>query len=410
MITPSYGLTATERVLPKLALDFTTASLDSRVTFTRTGNTATVTNSSGYVVPINANLPRFDYNPVTLACKGLLIEESRINLLLRSEDFSTTWFNTDSSEQANATISPGNTLTADKLVEGNGSAFHAIQQDVATVSATSYTFSVFAKYSERNIQLWFGFADVSGNPVANFDLQNGVVGTTSGTITATIENYGNGWYRCSATVTSAVTIDFSCFIGLTTSTSAGRAQSYQGNGTSGAFLWGAQLEAGAFATSYIPTVATSVTRNADVATMTGTNFSDWYNVSEGAFVAKIDTFSTTGVGRGIIVNSLADFKIPLYIHSTGRAGIYDGTNVTLSVANILTYPNVSKVAMNYGSSAQSISLNAATPVSSVSIGFSLNGISIGGASNLSTPLNGHIYAIYYYPQKLTSAELQAFSK
>jgi hypothetical protein len=71
VITPSFGITATERVLPKLALDFTTASLDPRVTFTRTGNTATVTNSSGNVVGINADLPRFDYNPVTLACKGL---------------------------------------------------------------------------------------------------------------------------------------------------------------------------------------------------------------------------------------------------------------------------------------------------------------------------------------------------
>jgi hypothetical protein len=60
MITPSFALTATERVLPRLALDFTTASLDSRVTFTRAGDTATVTNSSGYVTAINANLPRFD--------------------------------------------------------------------------------------------------------------------------------------------------------------------------------------------------------------------------------------------------------------------------------------------------------------------------------------------------------------
>jgi hypothetical protein len=84
MITPSFSLTATERVLPRLALDFTTASLDARVTFTRTGNTATVTNSSGNIVGINANLPRFDYNPTTLVCNGLLIEEARTNALVNS--------------------------------------------------------------------------------------------------------------------------------------------------------------------------------------------------------------------------------------------------------------------------------------------------------------------------------------
>lgn len=84
MISPSYSMTATERVLPRLALDFTTATLDPRVTFTRTGNTATVTNSSGVIVGINADLPRFDYNPTTLICNGLLIEESRTNVLLNS--------------------------------------------------------------------------------------------------------------------------------------------------------------------------------------------------------------------------------------------------------------------------------------------------------------------------------------
>ena len=88
MITTSFGLTATERVLPKLALDFTTASLDSRVTFTRTtgaSNPATYVNSSGAITAATNNQPRFDFNPVTLVCKGLLIEESRRNLFKGSD-------------------------------------------------------------------------------------------------------------------------------------------------------------------------------------------------------------------------------------------------------------------------------------------------------------------------------------
>ena len=85
MITPSFALTATERVLPKLALDFTTASLDPRVTFTRTtgaSNPATYFNSSGVLTAATNNQPRFDYNPVSLVCKGLLIEESRTNKII----------------------------------------------------------------------------------------------------------------------------------------------------------------------------------------------------------------------------------------------------------------------------------------------------------------------------------------
>ncbi len=88
MITPSFSLTATERVLPKLALDFTTASLDSRVTFTRTtgaSNPATYVSSTGYITSATNNQPRFDYDPITLTCKGLLIEESRANIFIESE-------------------------------------------------------------------------------------------------------------------------------------------------------------------------------------------------------------------------------------------------------------------------------------------------------------------------------------
>jgi hypothetical protein len=84
MMTPSYALTATERVLPNLALDFTTAVLDARVTITRASNTATAINSSGVIAVVNANLPRFDYNPTTLACRGLLIEQASTNVLLNS--------------------------------------------------------------------------------------------------------------------------------------------------------------------------------------------------------------------------------------------------------------------------------------------------------------------------------------
>ena len=200
MISPSFYLTATERVLPRMALDFTTASLDPRITFTRAGNTATVTNSSGVIAEINADLPRFDYNPTTLVCNGLLIEESRTNLLLNS------------------------------LINGV-----SLVTQLVNTTAVAHTLSFYG----------------TGTIV--------LTGTSSATVV------GTGAYPNRRTLT------FTPTAGVLTVTVTGTVQF-------------AQLEVGAFATSYIPTAASQVTRTADVATMTGTNFSSWYNATQGSFM------------------------------------------------------------------------------------------------------------------------------
>jgi hypothetical protein len=146
MITPSFGLTSTERVLPRMALDFTTAILDSRVTVARAGNTATVINSSGYVVPISANLPRFDYDPATLACKGLLIEEARTNVILNSNDFSqASWAKTAIGVTACPDISPSGLTDAQTLTNTGGTG--NCNSVVAGTSGISYTFSVWIQAS-----------------------------------------------------------------------------------------------------------------------------------------------------------------------------------------------------------------------------------------------------------------------
>jgi hypothetical protein len=269
---------------PKLALDFTTASLDPRVSFTRSGNTATVTNSSGNVVGINADLPRFDYNPVTLACKGLLIEESRINNVLSSSDFRsaangnsiTYWNNTRVTVPSAAITSPGNDANVYKIQEDStASNTHLISGSVSVTSGVTYSASIFVKAADTRclrIVLIVGFAS---NSSATIDPTNGSfgIGAAAG-ISATVSEYTGGWYRLTltapATSTTTATIAFNLVPTLVSSAS------YSGDGSSGVYAWGAQLEAGAFATSYIPTVASQVTRNADVATMTGTNFSDWW--------------------------------------------------------------------------------------------------------------------------------------
>jgi hypothetical protein len=413
MITPSFGLTATERVLPKLALDFTTASLDPRVTFTRAGNTATVVNSSGYVVPINADLPRFDFNPTTLVCNGLLIEESRTNLMTYSSDFANAFWTTQrASVSSNATTAPDNTLTADKLVEDTTvTNSHQIYSG-AFGSAATYTFTVFAKAGERStLQIQ---QESGGN--SRFLLTGSGTATALGANTVSITPFGNGWYRCTTTFTA--TGAFRVYMQL----SDGTTTFYTGNGTSGLFIWGAQLEAGAFPTSYIPTVASQVTRTADVATMTGTNFSNWYNDNIGTFVTSLASMQVKGTTDSVIFelfnNSAKNNRRGNFINAaTGnlvwRSANNAGTIVDVNVASAAT-ANASKTACAWSNSAtfiaESVNASAAATSSSASTPTSIDTLNIGRSRNDGAFFNQIISKLSFYPQTLINAELQAFSK
>lgn len=160
MITPAYSPTATERVLPRLALDFTTGVLDPRVVVTRALNTATRVNSSGYVEIVNSNVPRFDYDPATLALRGLLIEEERKNLVAYSNQFDNNgaWVKTRSSISADVIVSPDGTQNGDKLIEDTtASSSHLMLSVVTSIpSLSTVTDSIYLKAGERN---WVRFAD-----------------------------------------------------------------------------------------------------------------------------------------------------------------------------------------------------------------------------------------------------------
>ena len=417
MITPSYGLTATERVLPRMALDFTTATLDPRVTFTRSGDTATVINSSGNIAPINADLPRFDFDPITLLCKGLLIEEARTNLFLYSAEFDNIyWGKIRSSITANATISPDGASTGDKLVENLDNGTHLIVRTETTTNTSANTWSIYAKASERpsiNIVVREGTTFLRSSN-ATFNLSAGTVGAVSNaggsSATAAIENAGNGWYRCSLTITLG---------GVDTNSQAlfqlnnGSVSSYQGDGTSGIFIWGAQLEAGAFATSYIPTTTTSLTRNADVVSMTGTNFSDWYNQDEGAFNCVYDTAIISGTGFALGVN---DASLNNYLKIGVTSGNVDGRYRTpssdVSLLRGAYTPNVvNSVCFGYknlsfacASKGAAVGTNTTGSVTNV-----MSQLNIGSVTGL-VQINGHIQKISYWPQRILNAEVQAFSK
>ena len=333
MISPGFALTATERVLPRMALNFTTASLDPRITFTRSGDTATVTDSSGVIVGINANLPRFDFNPTTLVCRGLLIEESRTNLLLNS-------------------LINGTNLTT--------------QIVVTTAVATTLSF-----YGTGQIVL-------------------------SGTSSATV--VGTGAYP------SRTTLTFTPSAGALTLTVTGTVQY-------------AQLEVGSFATSFIPTAGTAVTRNIEQATMTGTNFSSWFNATQGSFTCTSDTLATGTVRPGLFVGKTVGsgylyFKTPRPPGTTGFTVQDDTGAITADLSGTaITVNTAATVCGGYKTNDFGFAdRGAATTVdTSGAIPTGLDRLGIGWDFG-TVYQNGHIAAIQYWPQKLTSSEIQAFSK
>jgi hypothetical protein len=412
MITPSFNLTATERVLPKLALDFTTASLDSRITFTRTGNTATVTNSSGYVVPINADLPRFDYNPITLTCKGLLIEEQRTNLSTYSEDFSNaSWtLKNQITIETNVLVAPDGALAADKMVTNTNSAEHSILFARAVTSGVTYTQSYYVKNGGTNFfYIAWQTSSFGAFSPTYFNLTTGEITLGSGS-TATITNVGNGWYRCTATRAAVATMIADLRIGLTNSNTS--TTSTGANATDGIYIWGGQFEIGAFATSYVPTEALAVTRNADVATMTGANFSDWFNASEGTFTGQGALLPNSPSGILLCPNNggVAE-RFRLLLGTTGGAWLVSAGGSTVAGIGVRTLSG--KTTGSYKLNNFTVATNGADYATdgSGAVPTGLDRMVIGSETAGSpTFLNGWVQKIMYYPQQLTPNEIVAFSK
>jgi hypothetical protein len=218
--------------------------------------------------------------------RGFLVEEARTNLLTYSAEFDNAlWGKTGTSSiTTNTAIAPDGLTAGDTFFCG-ATAASALRRASLTVTAAAHTYTIFAKKGTANfavIQLSDGGANFARQW---FNLNTGVVGTAAagGTMSVTsaaIQSFGNGWYRCAITATfPSTTGQVDNFVGTTDG-------GFGGDATSNILIWGAQLEAGAFATSYIPTIASTVTRSADVATITGSLFSQWYNQPEGSFLLE----------------------------------------------------------------------------------------------------------------------------
>lgn len=380
-------------------------------------SSGTYFDSNGVMQTAAANVPRFDYDPVTHAAKGILVEESRTNLQKYSNDFSNAgWIKTRVSVTSNTFLAPDGTNTAFTLTEDTSSnTSHALQGAPITFSATSYTATAFLRSKERSwVVLRLGTP--ADNINAYFNIQTGTIGSKgAGTTSATITPLGNGWYRCSVTGNSSAVYEYP--ISIYPSTANGGVI-YTGDGASGLYVWGAQVEQGSFPSSYIPTTSAAVTRAADYSI----GFSDLYNhQGDGTLVTTCQPMGVGTTNVQPVVTLMNVFSSPRDI-----VGVYLDDNtandpmvgkittggVTADLGSIDTLTtNTSKIALAYASGDSIIYKDAVAGTTGAPTAFGgytgrIN-FGINNSMEPATPyFNGWIKDFKYYPKRITNAELQ----
>ncbi|MEW5680460.1 phage head spike fiber domain-containing protein [Comamonas kerstersii] len=243
-------------IRPSLLLDFANSGrVDPRIECTR-ASSATCFGPDGKLRTVAANTPRIDYDPATGKCLGLLVEEARTNLLTHSATFSSsTWIKTRSIISAATVIAPDGISFAEKLSEDTQNGAHYIYKNASFTVGSIYTLSIFAKKSERSV-INISSGGTSGTN-ALFDISAGTVLSAGNNASANIRKCGEDWFLCSISFSATNAGSQTCVIGV------GDNAGYQGDGVSGIYVWGVQLEVGSFPTSYIPTEGAAVTRAAD---------------------------------------------------------------------------------------------------------------------------------------------------
>jgi hypothetical protein len=222
--------------------------------------------SDGYYTNSDGTLTLFGSGALRRGDRGVLIEGSRTNLLVRSQEFdNASWTKQGGSITADAIAAPDGTITADLFTEDATLTNHRVFQNVTT-TATATTASIFVKPVGRTLFLIRMSDSTNTARHAYFNASGaGSIGTLEAGMTATITALANGWYRLSATIGTAFAGSNPVVFAVTTTDNL---TSHTGNGAAAAYFWGAQLEQASFQSSYVPTVAAAATRAADVLTYT----------------------------------------------------------------------------------------------------------------------------------------------
>jgi hypothetical protein len=351
--------------------------------------------------------PRFDYDPVTHVAKGLLIEKAITNNQWYSQDLSNVnWVKTNATITVDQITAPDGTLSAD-LMTASTTASTVYETTGTMTNGSPYTFSMFLKKGTSD---WVYIGNQAATARAWFNLATGTVGTVNvGFTGATIQDVGNGWYRCAISRIGAASNDRSvigpCDANGGTTTTVGKTL----------YLWGAQQESSAYATSYTPAPAgSSVSRSIDVATMTGTNFSSWYNASAGTFVVEFDMLGVSG-SRAILSadnNSVTDNIRFLTSGSDATAEVRTGNvqQATLVSGTV----SAANAAYKFGASCALNDIAACLNGGTVSTDTTatmptVHTLHIAAFFTGATSLDGHIRRIRFYNTAKSDAELQALT-
>ncbi len=356
---------------------------------------------------ITDNVPRLDYTDAS--CPSLLLEPQRTNLFTNSEyitGFSTS--NTGITIEENSVASPQGVINAAKIKEDANNAAHAVRQltGPTLTSGTDYTFSFFAKKGERSIVALSNTIGSSNDVNCFFDLENGQV-LTNQFNSASIEDFGNGWYRCIATDTADANDDYDTRIYTAT---ADNQFSHQGVLGSGLYIFGLQLEAGSYATSYIPTYGSAVTRNVD----TGYNSSAASVIGQGEGTIYIETIplddTTSYTERLIQFESSGSDFMTFQRYANGNITFYgtDGTNAWIIQAlNVFSGGTTTKIAGAYKVNDVALYVNGVSKGTDTTIPTMPNCDRVWFANNASGSLLyiGKHTKVMFFPTRLSNEEL-----
>ena len=369
------------------------------------------------------NEPRLEYdasgNPL-----GLLIEEARSNVLLHSEDFTNAnWGKTNLTATANAATAPDNTQTADKLQLNSTTAGVYMVQDNSTSSSGYKTVTVYAKDNNAGyVILRVGDQPSSADRyLVLVDLSNGHVVDTaiSGNplnVSHTVTPVGNNWYRVSVTANlneSGIRVAITPYCVSSITHTDGTPENAGGAVGNSVYIWGAQLEQGAFPTSYIPTSGSTVARTADVASLPVERFA--FNDTKGSVVVSAEMVT------GSSSQGIASFKGNAAVENIGLYKVVSGNmvyEVRSSSTNQASYnvppaSNNFKVGYVFKKNDFNLAVNgiAYTTDTSGVVPTGLSTLLIGSIYYVGTNLmSGHIKQIQYYPKRLSNTELQLLTQ
>jgi hypothetical protein len=343
------------------------------------------------------NVPRLTYQNGGGGCPSLLLEKQSTNYFTYSEQFDNAdWTKLNTTVSANSTTSPDGTQNADTLTPTTTNGVHRIQQDKATVSQV-FTQSIFAKANGYNF-----IAVENGGEIAYFNISTGVVGTVSAG-TASIQNMGNGWYRCIFTATAVNTKSYFYVA------NADNSISFAGDATSGIFVWGCQFESGSYATSYISTTSASATRVADECKKSG--IGALIGGTSGTVFFDIKTNPTLSSANYkqfcYYINSAASQS---YMFLDGVNKIQTNVNWGNLLYNTAFQPNTRyKVALVFAPNDFALYINGVS-VATASSGTPNNNVDIQIGQFNGTEMCEFVFNQYtHFPSRLTNAELASLT-